>query len=438
MTRYIIIIVSTVAVLYGCATVKTETDDPNDLSYLYNPLKNSIHPGYRIFHENENISLLSVKLKKNSLFFSEANSEGVPKASLILFYKLYNISQGRVAVDTGIFKISIRQEKGRRDFTYNIPLKAPGRSKYEVEIVIRDVVRNKSILGHIPFDKSNDHNRYNFKIRGYFNKYEIFNPILKENEFINILYPNRAVDTLYVKYYKPFHDIPDPPSMLLPERELDLEYDDMLTLPYSDTLLFILPKKGVYHITIDSNLVDGFTISNFGKEFPGMNSPITMIEPVIYLTNKDEVDNMLHYPNPKIALDEFWLGITGNVERSRELIRIYYSRVMYANYFFSSFREGWKTERGMIYIIYGPPDKVYKTADGEQWGYHKQEIKSGWGIRYRVKEDYLYFSFRRRENQFSDNDFTLLRSESITTHWEQAIRSWKSGIVFRLDNPTDL
>ncbi len=437
-TRYIIILASAIAVLYGCATVKNETYDPNDMSYLYNPLKNSIHPGYRIFHENDNISLLSVKLNKKDLFFSEANSEGVPKASMILFYKLYNISQGRVAVDTGIFRISIRQERARRDYTYNIPLEAPVGPKYEVEIVLRDAVRNKSVLGHVPFDKSNNYNRYNFKIRGHFNKYEIFNPVLDKNEFINILYPNGSADTLYIKYYKPFDDIPDPPSMLVPERELVLEQDGIITFPYSDTLPFMLPEKGVYHVMTDSNLVDGFTIFNFGKGFPGMNRPLTMIEPLIYLSNKEAVDEMLLHPNPKIALDEFWLGITGNVERSRELIRIYYSRVLYANFFFSSFREGWKTERGMIYIIYGPPDKVYKTADGEKWGYHQQVIKSGWGTRYRVEDDYLYFSFRRRENQFSNNNFVLLRSESITTYWEQAIRSWKSGIVFRLDNPENL
>ena len=120
------------------------------------------------------------------------------------------------------------------------------------------------------------------------------------------------------------------------------------------------PRKYNYNYEI----LGGFTIFNFGKGFPGTNRPLTMIEPLIYLSNKEAVDEMLFHPNPKIALDEFWLGITGNVERSRELIRIYYSRVLYANFFFSSFREGWKTERGMIYIIYGPPDKL---AGWVQW-----------------------------------------------------------------------
>lgn len=91
----------------------------------------------------------------------------------------------------------------------------------------------------------------------------------------------------------------------------------------------------------------------------------------------------------------------------------------------------------MIYIIYGPPDKVYKTSDGENWGYRKPVVKSSWGGRYSVKEDYLFFNFKKRESIFSDNDYYLSRSESLVTYWDQAVMNWRKGIVFRLDNPED-
>jgi len=41
-----------------------------------------------------------------------------------------------------------------------------------------------------------------------------------------------------------------------------------------------------------------------------------------------------------------------------ELMIEYYRRVYFANRNFSEGREGWKTDRGRIYIIYGPPDNV--------------------------------------------------------------------------------
>jgi len=435
--RHLYIFLASLMLIQACSTVK-ETYDPKDLSYLYNPSRNVIHPNYRVFHLDDSISELSVKLSSGDLFFSEANPDGVPKASMVIIYRLYNISQGVISVDTGLFNMSIEQIKGKREYTYNIPMDAARGSKYEAEIVLRDMIRNIRIQSFIPFDKTSDLNAYNFKVRGHFNQMEVYTPILKREQFVNLLYPRKRPDSLYIYYYDPFKDIPIAPSMLMPETEMDLEPDDFIVLPYSDTLPLMLPNEGIYLCCVDSNIIDGYTFMNFGFDFPNMSDPLPMIEPLIYLSNETALEEMRAHPRPKVMLDEFWLNTTSNIERSRELIRIYYSRVLYANYFFSSFKEGWRTDRGMIYLLYGPPDKVYKTADGEQWGYRLRIVKNGWGIRYRVEDDFLFFNFKRRENQFSENEYTLLRSESITTYWEQAVRSWLSGIVFRLDNPTDI
>ena len=89
----------------------------------------------------------------------------------------------------------------------------------------------------------------------------------------------------------------------------------------------------------------------------------------------------------------------------------------------------------MIYIIYGPPDKVYKTSEEESWGYKKPVVKSKWGSRYTVNDEYLFFNFKKRENIFSDNEYFISRTETLVTYWDQAILSWRKGIVFRLDNP---
>jgi hypothetical protein len=91
----------------------------------------------------------------------------------------------------------------------------------------------------------------------------------------------------------------------------------------------------------------------------------------------------------------------------------------------------------MIYIIYGPPDKIYKSSGQERWGYLKPEVKSRWGSRYSVKQDYIYFDFNLRNNKYSDNEYTLTRSETVITYWDQAVLSWRKGIVFRLDNPAE-
>ncbi len=432
----IVFILISMLFLASCSPVRV-INDTKDLSYLYNPLKNPIHPRYQVYNSSDDISNLTVKFFNNDLFFSEANPEGVPKASLVLIYRLFNMSQGRVAVDTGFYNITIRKEQGNRQYTYSIPMNAPFGSKYEAELVIRDLIRNTKIQTHLPFDKTSQQSSNNFKVQGHFNKIEIFNSVLRPNEFVNLLYRYDA-DSLFIRHFKPDEDSPVPPSMLIPEKSLNTKPDGIITLAYSDTLPVMFPNRGIFMCGTDRNLMDGYTFFNFGNEFPGVSEPETMIDPLIYLINKEEIEEMKNSENKKMALDEFWFNITGNIERSRELIRIYYNRVLYANYFFTSHKEGWRTDRGMIYIIYGPPDKVYKTVEGERWGYLERQVKSGWGARYRVNDDYLYFNFRKRENPFSANDYALIRSESVTTYWDVAVRTWLSGMVFRLDNPTGI
>jgi GWxTD domain-containing protein len=421
----------------GCATVR-EVRDPNDLSYVYNPLRSQAPPVYRIFHQSDNITELSLKFFASNLNFSQANPEGRSQATMVLMYRLFDISAGRMPIDTAMTNLIMPEEEGRNDYIFNIPLEAPAGSIYEVEIVVRDIVRNSRTQRYIRFDKRSRYNRYNFRIRGHFDYKEIFTPVLQENEFVNILFPNSQVDSLRIDYYPPMDRVPDKPYLLIPERETDMVPQQRVALPYSDTIPIMLPRRGIYHFRADSMETDGYTLFNFGEDYPIMNRPAAMIEPLIYLTDQIAVDTMLNHPRPKIALDNFWVSTTNNMEQARELIRIYYNRVLYANLYFTSYKEGWRTDRGMIYIIYGPPDKVYKTVDGERWGYQRPRVKSGWGIRYRVEEQLLWFNFSLRENRFSNNHYTLLREESLTTLWEDAVRSWRNGVVFRTDTPTNL
>ncbi len=412
--------------------------DTKDLSYLYNPSKNPFNARYIVTNQSENTSVLSVKLFASDLFFSEANPEGVPKANLLITVRLYNITEGRVLTDTAYYNLSVIREQGRMEYIYNVPLKVLSANEYMAEVRILDRLRLMAAQAFVPFNTMSAFNRYNYLLRGHFENNELFDPVLRINEYVNLLYLRGRPDSIYVSYFDPVLDVPDPPSMMLPEDVPSARPSQVVAIAYSDTLPMMLPREGIYLCSADRKSREGFALFNFGSDFPSMRRPETMIEPLAYLANSDELSELRSSDKPKLALDNFWISRAGNVEKARELIRIYYSRVLYSNYYFTSFKEGWRTERGMIYIIYGPPDKVYKTNEGETWGYRKPVISSSWGGRYTVKEEYLFFSFKARPNRFSDNDFYLSRSEALITFWDQAIASWRKGIVFRLDNPEDI
>ena len=420
--------------LFSCRTTKP-TVDTKDLSYIYNPTRSSFKPGYTISSQSDQSAVLTVRFLSTDLFFSEANPEGVPTAGVMINVRLYQIEPVRSLADTISYNINIVKDGNRREYIYNLPLKTDAGKKYVAELKILDRLRMVASQAFVPFNTLTPLNKYNYIAQGYFNKNQLFSQVLRIDEYINLLYLKGPVDSLFISYYKPFREIPDAPSMMLPQKSVDYEPDRVVALPYSDTLPIMLPREGIFLCSVERGIRDGYALLNFGKSYPNMTTPEEMIEPLLYLTNASEVDQIRSSPKPKVALDDFWIKSGGNIERSRELIRIFYTRAVYANLYFTSFTEGWRTERGMIYIIYGPPDKVYKNAEGEAWGYRKPVVKSSWGGRYSVKEEYLFFNFKQRDNVFSDNDFFLSRNETLVTYWDQAILSWRKGIVFRLDNP---
>ena len=424
-------------VIISCKTTQKVAVDVKDLSYLYNPTKSSIKPRYSVFNESDERSILSVKLFAGDLFFSEANPQGVPIAQILITVKLYNTTSGITLADTTFLDADIIKEESRQEYIYRLPMKVIHGENYVAEVKLLDQLRSEVIQSFVSFNTRSYLNRYNFIARGNFRNNELFNPVVRANEYLNLLYPLKTSDSLFISYYKPLQQPPYPPFMMVPEITIDYPADTIIAFAYSDTLPLMFPDKGVYFCSVDREAEEGYTFFNFGPTFPTMTDPVEMIEPLVYLASEEEISSLRSSTKPKVALDEFWIKCGGNIDKSRELIRIYYTRILYSNFYFTSYKEGWRTERGMIYIIYGPPDKVYKSSDGESWGYRKPVIKSSWGGGYSVKEDYLFFNFKFRDNKFSDNDFFLSRSETLVTYWDKAVLSWRQGIVFRLDNPAD-
>jgi GWxTD domain-containing protein len=66
-------------------------------------------------------------------------------------------------------------------------------------------------------------------------------------------------------------------------------------------------------------------------------------------------------------IEQFWLRrdpTPGTPEN--EFKEEHYRRIAYANQRFTSYVAGWKTDRGRIYIIYGPPDEIESHPKGNQ------------------------------------------------------------------------
>ena len=158
----------------------------------------------------------------------------------------------------------------------------------------------------------------------------------------------------------------------------------------------------------------GIVIFRYYDDFPEITEAVNMINPLIYITTKNEFDKIYMAKDKKTEIDNFWMDIAGNPDRARELIKEYYTRVMEANLMFSSYMEGWMTDRGMIYIVFGKPNVVYKNTDYETWIYGSAQSSRS-----------IAFSFYRLTNPFADNDFGLSRNSNYKNSWYIAVEMWR-------------
>jgi hypothetical protein len=108
------------------------------------------------------------------------------------------------------------------------------------------------------------------------------------------------------------------------------------------------------------------------------------------------------------------LSVTGDKERAKDLMKSYFRRVELANRYFTSYKEGWKTDRGMIYIIFGLPDEVYQFTDREVWNYKNSSYK-------------ISFDFVQSSTVFDPDNYVLIRQKKFQETWYEVIDLWRNA-----------
>ena len=154
--------------------------------------------------------------------------------------------------------------------------------------------------------------------------------------------------------------------------------------------------------------------------FPAMRDVPEMIRATRYIATRDEYRTMREARNPKAALDEFWLQFAGRPEQARELIKTYYGRIHDANVFFSGLKEGWSTDRGMVYVVFGHPDRTRRDRFGETWIYGEEGDVNA-----------LIFRFSNRASGDDFNTYELERYPGFRSPWEAMVSSWRRGKIRR-------
>lgn len=235
------------------------------------------------------------------------------------------------------------------------------------------------------------------------------------NSFIIHDYVNDNKE-LFVYYYGTDFEVSDPPMYRLKKSVSKSMTIDSTFILYSDST-FTLDREGLYFIQSDTSTLSGIGIRIENTYYPKMTSIKQLTEPLIYLSTKNEIDKLLNSKDVRNAFETFWLNLAKSEEIARQIIKRYYDRVEEANLLFTNYKEGWKTDMGMIYIIVGPPDEVYIDEEKESW-YYKNPGKN----------QIVVFNFLHLKNLFSDKHYMLIRDNQYKSFWFKSIDSWRKGI----------
>jgi len=221
-----------------------------------------------------------------------------------------------------------------------------------------------------------------------------------------------SMEVFFFLYRNDFQQA-DPPMKENSSPLKKLSIDSVFQVPIEQP--FIFPKTGMYFIQQDTNSLVGLTIQVQDRYFPKPRKLDQLIESVIYISTREEMNN-LKAENTKEALDRFWIKLATYKDRAKVVIRKYYARQEEANKLFTSYKEGWKTDRGMTYMIFGPPDKVNHRKNSELWQYDTNH-----------QDNKLTFIFVRIKNIFSNQHYKLIREKDFKEGWYQKVEDWRKG-----------
>jgi GWxTD domain-containing protein len=267
----------------------------------------------------------------------------------------------------------------------------------------------KILLAKVTRTMGNEHNYFWQYIPEKNTPYLVSDNILVSHPFITsseIHLGGFTDDNLTVSYYSQDFPAAAPPFSTKQTRVSEVIMPDS-TFAIQSSGVFDFKMKGLYLIQEDTASDHGLA---FRKEinYPKLGTIEGLIGPLIYLCTRQEYDKLQKSEGEKKKFDQVILSITGDAERAKNFMRYFFTRVELANLYFSSYKEGWKSDRGMILIVYGLPDAVYLFGHREVWEF-KNEI---------VNET---FEFTRSSTIFDPDNFVLVRDKKFEDSWYRSI-----------------
>jgi GWxTD domain-containing protein len=378
-----------------------------NIAPFYNPDYEFKGLSYELFNLDDSITNLYLSFPFKHLLYVKMDDSQV--ANFRFFYQLYDGFDNSRLIDSASFygSDSLRNQE---IFLDSIPLVTFRGRNYIINAELTDLNSGKSYGRFLNLNKSKFRTNSDNILLGSDNRPLMRNYVFG-NESIHLRL-NEDIKEINLAYTsEPALPALNPfsASSGLNETEIDSTFVIGASEGFSDHLQF--SRRGTYF----RESGQGYSIlaHRFYDGFPEIGTVAEMRESLRYISTDSEYRNMMAQ-TPRAAVDDFWINITGHPERALQQIKRYYKRVEEANRFFTLSKEGWKSDRGMIYIVYGPPSVVYRNAFSEEWTYG--EIGNPLSVRFLFNSVFLTGNL---------SEFELVRSDNYRNSWHLAVSNWR-------------
>ena len=383
-----------------------------DISSIYSGQRESSLQVNQLYNINDSISTISVVLPAG-LILPDPDTKKYTKKG-ILKYEVIGVGKHTGISDSASIEIADTSEY-QNYISHIWNFSAPSGMDYFVKATysVPGIPDDYLLLEYL--SKKNHLSQAWYRFQSESGEYFTGN-ITSYSQPLRIVTEDKGSREFLVKLYSRNFPTPIPPFVeqvrapfnYLPDSTFSLELND------GKSAYFIPPQNGFYFFQADTSSRQGPSLFRMNTGFPKVTQHTLMRDALRYITSSREFQQLNAYKIPKVAVDSFWIANAGRPDIATELIRKYYMRVETANKLYTSFTDGWKTDRGMIYIVIGKPSRVYRGFDQEVWIYGEYDDPRA-----------LKFYFEKVQNPFTDNDYVLIRNEYYKSAWYQNVQLWR-------------
>lgn len=375
----------------------------------------SLQPEVSVYQESDSIVSIALAINRKEILYKK-NENDEFSSHIRIHIRSFPALKSGALIDSVSMEKKDADPENRKPLLCALKLRSPAQPEFYCLISVTDLNRQQQFRTWQRVERTNRQSRVFYRLMDE-NGLQKTNPYLRSDESVTIVSSHEPSELKVRCYHRKF-PVASPPFAEKIPVQFNYAADSIFTIRYRSGMQLQFPSEGFYHLQFDTAVKAGLTLFRFDDDFPKVTNAEKLIEALRYITNSNEYNKLRSAADKKDAIDRFWIELSGSRERARTLIRKYYTRVQQANRLFTTHQEGWQTDRGMIYIVFGPPATVYVYQDSEEWGYGTYGYSGA-----------LNFTFEKISNPFSDNDYVLRRSPFYEQPFYRAVSRWREGVA---------